>query len=130
MAVTYDQTQIQTNPLMKLRFLIGDTVSGRGPRPNGRNFDDAELQVFLDDSQNDVYLAAAMAAELLSTEWASAADISFGPRRERLSQVSRNWERKAKRFRAMRGGAPRVYAAVIGHNDAYENASSSTEYGS
>ena len=43
MAFTYDVS----SSLGQLRLAIGDTVSGAGPRPNGANYSDAELNVFL-----------------------------------------------------------------------------------
>ena len=129
MTFTYDPTKLQTDPATQVRLLLGDTVSGRGPRPNGRNFEDGEIAFFLSETGNDPYLAAALAAETLASEWASAADVAVGPRRERLGQISRQWERRAKRWRAMKGGAgARVYAAPIGHNDAYESLSTSGDY--
>ena len=65
---TYD---IQTD-IGKLRFAIGDTVEGSGPRPGNRNYSIAELNEVL--SNYDTWQEAVSPMLLtLATEWASAA---------------------------------------------------------
>lgn len=47
MTFTYSSTSLATD-LAKVRLTIGDTTSGAGPRPDGSNFSDEELAVFID----------------------------------------------------------------------------------
>ena len=49
MAFTYSSTSLSTD-LAKVRLAIGDTTSGAGPRPDGSNFTDEELNVFITEA--------------------------------------------------------------------------------
>lgn len=49
MSFTYSSTSLTTD-LAKVRLTIGDTTSGAGPRPDGSNFTDEELAIFIADA--------------------------------------------------------------------------------
>ncbi len=49
MAVTYNSSNLSSD-LARVRLAIGDTTAGAGPRPDGSNFSDEELRVFLADA--------------------------------------------------------------------------------
>lgn len=66
MAFTYDLTTSRG----KVRFKIGDTVKDSGPRPNGSNYSDEEIDYFLTEA-GTVDAAAALAFETLASEWTS-----------------------------------------------------------
>lgn len=123
MAFTYDPANLDGDLVSRVRLLIGDTVQSRGPRPDGKNFEDEEILFFLGETDNNPALAAAYAAETLASEWASAANIAVGPRREELGEIAKQWERRAKRLRAMKSGAP------VAHVGRLRNALSDTGEG-
>lgn len=66
MAFTYDDTL--TTDLAKVRFHLGDTVSGTGPKPGDGNFTDAELGglVTMSGSWQRAVYAALMS---LASQW-------------------------------------------------------------
>lgn len=66
MAFTYDLT---TNA-GHIRLNIGDTVENTGPRPDKRNFSDAEI-AFMYSEEGHVVSATAYAFEILAGEWQS-----------------------------------------------------------
>jgi hypothetical protein len=99
--VTFSYTL--TADVGKVRLEIGDTVSGSGVRSSGANLTDEEIQVWLDAEDDDVMLAAARACEMLARDWAKAASIQLGPRREQLSDVAKAWERQAQALRDQYG---------------------------
>lgn len=62
----------------KVRFLIGDTVSGSGPRPSGGNFTNEELDGLITIA-GSWQSAAALACRALATGWmAEAKSIKIG----------------------------------------------------
>ncbi len=69
MAFTYDLT---TNA-GKVRFNVGDTVENSGPRPDKRNFSDAEIDYLIATETAGNTAAAALGFETLSSEWAAYA---------------------------------------------------------
>lgn len=101
MAFTYDLTM----DAGKLRLEIGDSTEGTGVRPDGTNFEDDEIAYILDQEGGSLGRAVARACEMLATLWASAADLTVGPRSESLSQVATRYESRAKALRLQYGGA-------------------------
>lgn len=79
MAFTYDLTQNRGN----VRINVADTVENQGPRPDGRNFSDAEIDHFLTEETSIVEAATARLFEILASEWTQyalsekEADLSF-----------------------------------------------------
>lgn len=75
MAFTYDPTEMDTD-LAKLRLAIGDTADGAGPRPDGSNFSDEELSVFLVEALaagGTWRTAAVQVLRVLANQYAAAA---------------------------------------------------------
>ena len=87
----------------QVRLELGDDVDGDGVRPNGSNFTDAQLQVWL-DREGSVMCAAAAACEALARQWARVANIAVGQRKEDLGAVSDQWAKQAERLREQYGG--------------------------
>lgn len=86
----------RTAAVARVRLEIGDTVSGAGVLPNGGNFSDEEIGLYLDQYAEDVALTVNALAGVLARQWATLADVTVGPRSEKLSQVAAAWERQAK----------------------------------
>lgn len=89
----------------QLRLEIGDTRQGFGVRPDGSNFDDTELQVWL-DREGHVMRAAAAALEALARTWAKEVDMRMGPRSESASQASTAYLKAALALRGVWGDTP------------------------
>lgn len=67
MAFTYDLT---TNRGI-VRFNLGDTVQNAGPRPDKRNFTDAEIDYLIATETDGNTAATALGLEILASEWAA-----------------------------------------------------------
>lgn len=104
-------TYVLSTALGQLRLALGDTTETSGPRPDGSNFQDEELQVFLTLEENDVDRATARACETLATQWAAMSDLTVGPRSEKLSQVA---ARYAEQARALRGATLQAGYITLG----------------
>ena len=90
-----DSDDAETAAIARVRLEIGDTVEGAGVLPDGGNLSDEEIAVFLTQYANDVALATAALAGVLARRWSVLADVTVGPRSEKLSQVAQAWERQA-----------------------------------
>lgn len=91
MAFTYDLTTSRG----AVRLALNDTVSGTGPRPDGTNFTDAELDYFLTTAGSDVDAAVARACQALALAWANVASITVGPRSEQYGNISAAYAARA-----------------------------------
>lgn len=98
----------------KVRFEIGDTVSGSGILPDGSNFQDEEIDTILTD-EGSIGRASARLLEVAANRYAGLVDITVGPRRERLSQAAEGFAKRAEAMRDEHGGgaAKTVSASVI-----------------
>lgn len=65
MAFTYDLTTNRG----KVRLNLGDTVENSGPRPDKRNFSDAEIDHFISTETAGNTAATAFGFEILASEW-------------------------------------------------------------
>lgn len=97
---TYDLT----TDVGKLRLEIGDQSEGAGVRPDGSNFADEELETILEQEGNVLGRGIARACEILANAWATLADLTVGPRSEKLSQVAARFEKRAAALRMQYGG--------------------------
>jgi hypothetical protein len=95
MSFTYDPADLSTG-LAKLRLAIGDTTEGAGVRPDGSNFSDEELQVFLDSlAATETWRNAAPAVmRVLANQYAAAA------KRTSDAEISEDLTRTAAELRA------------------------------
>ncbi len=91
MAFTYDLTTARG----AVRLALNDTVSGAGPRPDGTNFSDAEIDYFLTTAGGDVDAAVARASQGLALAWANVASITVGPRSEQYGNISAQYAQRA-----------------------------------
>jgi hypothetical protein len=104
----------------KVRLLIGDDKEGAGPLPDGSNFTDEQVLFFLEEEDQSYGAAAAMACENLSTRYAALVDTTVGPRRESLSQATKQFADRASVLRdSFGGGGAGVISAGLVKVDGY-----------
>lgn len=97
MPITYDLT----TDAGKVRLHLGDTVDGVGPRPDKRNFSDAEITYLL-AAETTVTAAVALGFETLSGEWAAYSiqeregDVSYDAKglAEVYAELADDWRDK------------------------------------
>lgn len=95
MAFIYDNTTL----LGRVRLYAGDSVEFNGPRPDGLNFDDSEMQVFIDlgTSLTGSLINCFMA---LAGEWSSFALSEAGKNSNfNAQQVADNYRRQADKLK-------------------------------
>jgi hypothetical protein len=108
----------------QLRLEIGDHTSGTGVRPDGSNFSDEELEAILTQEGDVLGRGIARACEILANAWATFADLTVGPRSEKLSQVAARFEKRAAALRMQYGGGSTGATAVgIIRADGYQSTS-------
>lgn len=105
-------TYTLTTDIGKLRLKLGDHTSGAGLRPDGTNFTDEELQVWLTEG-GSVDFALLLACETLAREWSSSADLGVGSVRESASQVAAAWTERADAQRRRLAGWAFVQANTV-----------------
>lgn len=88
----------------KVRFNLGDTVEDQGPRPDGRNFWDDEIDHLLTE-ETTVTAATAFGFEILASEWVS---FSIAEREDDYNydakETANNYANFAKEWRAKPDG--------------------------
>lgn len=103
MSFTYSSTNLSSN-LARVRLAIGDTTSGTGPRPDGSNFTDEELSVFITDAVaagGTWRNAVPPILRILANQYAAAAKKTDDAEiSEDLTQTSRELRQQAKEFEA------------------------------
>lgn len=97
MAFTYDLANADPNIVLisRVRLALGDHVEGTGVMPNGDNFQDNEIALYLVDANDDVEAATMALAGVLANHWTTMADVSVGPRREAYSKVAGAWANRS-----------------------------------
>ena len=112
MAITY--LDALSTDRDKVRLQIGDTQQDAGPRPDKRNFSDAEISFFVSD-EGSVNGAIAKAFEILVAEWTPyalserEADVAYDAKElvDKYRILAKEWRDKTG------GGADTIYAGVI-----------------
>ena len=131
MSFSYDLASADPDTLnvSKVRLEIDDTVYTAGVKPDGTNFTDEEILIWLDREGGDVMRAVASACEVLARGWARVADIAVGPRRESLGQIAQRYADQVKSLRTQYGGGGGVsFSAALSRQDGYSDANGLTEY--
>jgi len=106
MAFTYSDAL--TTDLSKVRLRIGDTQLNAGPRPDKRNFSDAEIAFILTEEPT-VNSSIAHCFEILANEWTSYSlseregEVQFDAK-----EVAENYHKQAVIWRKKPGGASTV----------------------
>ncbi len=103
----------------QVRLDLDDVTQGAGVRPDGSNFSDEELRVFL-DREGSVMRAVAGACEALARGWSRMASLSVGSRSEQLGNVAKEWSDRAQQLRGQYGGASGLaFSASVDREDGY-----------
>ena len=97
MSFTYSSTDISTD-LAKVRRLIGDTDSANAL------FTDEEIAFFLDQENDNVYLAAALACDSMVAKESTSEDVSIEGVSVSSSTQSTKWATSAAKFRSLAQG--------------------------
>lgn len=98
MAFTYDLTTDRG----VVRFNLGDTVENAGPRPDKRNFSDAEIDYLIAEETDGNTAATALGFETLASEWASytlserEGEVSFDAKKvsDQYLEIALNWRNR------------------------------------
>lgn len=114
MTFTYD---VSTD-IGKVRFELGDTVSGSGVRADGTNISDEEIQMLLTREGSEIMQAVAGACEMLARDWARVANLSVGPRSEQFGQISAQWAARSNEIRGTYGGYT-AFSIGVDRTDGY-----------
>lgn len=132
MTITYDLSSSDESALniSKVRLEIGDKVAGSGPLPQGENFSDAEITLFLTEESNSVKLAAARCCDVLGREWSIMVNTTMGPVKQEFSAVAKNWKEQAKELRDQAGGSYPGFGIGSGRSDGYADEAAKSEYSS
>ena len=99
MAFTYD---VSTS-LGQLRLAIGDTKLNEGPRPDGTNYSDVELGIFLTPVIAAGYAygrAVPQMLRLLAVEWSNRASVTIGEFSANYATVADNYRKRAADWEA------------------------------
>ena len=103
MAFTYSEAL--TTDRDKVRFRIGDTQLDVGPRPDKRNFSDAEITFVISEESDQVNGAIAHCFEILASEWSSyALSEKEGEVQFDAKEVAENYRKQAEDWREKPGG--------------------------
>lgn len=109
MTFNYFDNTLSTVPRDAIRLRIADTIEDKGPRPDKRNFSDAEIAFFLGEEGARANGAIAHAFEILASEWSSYAlsekegDLAFDAK-----EVAENYRKQAAIWRSKPGGGSEV----------------------
>jgi hypothetical protein len=109
-AGTFTYTDTLLTDRDKVRFEIGDVVSGSGPRPHSgyTNFTDNEISAVV-TREGSWGAAAAKLAEVLASEWTAAAgDVSMADYRENYTARAEYFRKRAQDLRTQYGGGVSV----------------------
>ena len=104
----------------KVRLFLGDDTENSGVRPDGTNFSDAEINVYL-TREGSVERAVAGLAETLALQYARMVNLAVGPRREDLSRISEAYAEMAKYWRSLYGGAAAAFGIGVIRVDGYSD---------
>ena len=99
MAFDYNLASADSSILLvsRIRFGVGDSVEGAGPRPDGRNFSNEELLLLYAAEDNHQRRAEAAAFEVLAAEWSAYnGRHKLGPEDEQFDQAGAFVERAEK----------------------------------
>ena len=101
MSFIYDSTDLSTD-LARVRLAIGDTTQDAGVRPDGTNFSDQELELFIDaaTSAGGTWRNAVPSVlRILANQYAAAAKVSEDQDvREDLTRTAASLRDQAKDF--------------------------------
>lgn len=104
--------------LDKLRFDVGDNISGVGIQPDNSNVPDATMNALI-TAEGSWESAAVRVCETMARHWRRVANISVGSRREDLGSIADGWQKSADDLRAKYGIGARMFSTSLLRNDGY-----------
>jgi len=102
----------------KVRFAIGDSLEGTGPRPNQRNFSDAEISATLSLQDDDIDHTVLSLLKILANEWSTFVDYQVGPRKEWASQAAKAYATRVDELE-QRIGTGTTFSVGLNRDDGY-----------
>lgn len=125
--MTFTYAGTLATDLDKIRFHIGDTTSGAGPKPDGTNFTDEELGGLL-TAEGSVGRAVAGVYEALAVIWAPKYDFTSEGQSFRRSTPSERFAKLAAEWREQYGSAGTAATSMsLTRVDAYSDDIASDE---
>lgn len=103
--------------LERVRFEIGDRRIGHGPRMDGQNFADGEVNAVL-SAEGTWGRAAARLCEVLANEWANRAG---GASVTDYGRQAEFWRLRALDLRTQYGGGSQAHSESVTRVDAYSD---------
>jgi len=117
MAFTYDFSLKRNIALVRLA--LGDTVQGSGVLPSGQNFQDSEIEAVLFECSDDVDAATFVFLKSLANAWGTYVDITIGPRKEALSDISFHYAKRAAEMGSRTGLSAKSFSVALKRVDGY-----------
>ena len=117
MAFTYDFSA--KKDVARVRLALGDTVKDSGVLPEGRNFDDSEIEAVLTECSDDIDAATFTFLKSLANVWGTYVDITVGPRKESLSDISFHYAKRASEMGSRTGLSAKSFAVALTRIDGY-----------
>lgn len=121
--MTYTYAGTLATDLDKVRFYVGDVVSGTGIRPSGANFTDEEIGGLI-TTEGSWQKAVAAILDTLAAEYARFVNITLGQRREDMGQAAQRYRELAERWRAdygLAGTSSRMGTRAFTRADGYSD---------
>jgi hypothetical protein len=125
--MTFTYAGTLTTDLDKVRFYIQDTTSSSGPKPDGVNFTDAELNGLL-TTEGSVGRAVAACFETLAAVWRTRYNFTSDGQNFQRAAVADGFQALADQWRTKYGsGASTVTTSAVTRVDAYSDDVASDE---
>lgn len=121
--MTFSYGGTLTDATDRVRFEIGDIVSGSGPRPHATstNFSNEEVDAIVTE-QGGWGPAAAKLMEILANEWASAAgNVAMADYSENYTARAEYFRKRAQDLRMQYGGGVAVSQVSVTRVDGYSD---------
>lgn len=119
--MTFTYAGTLATDLDKVRFEIGDRVSGSGPRPDSSNFTDEEIAGVI-TLEGGWGAAAARIAEVLANEWSTAAgSVRMADYSEDYTARAEMWAKRAQALRLQYGSTRTATQVLVTRVDGFSD---------
>jgi hypothetical protein len=116
MAFTF--TDDLSTDLARLRFAVGDNISGMGIQPDGSNVADATMNALI-AAEGTWQLAAVRVCETMAQHWRRMANVTAGPINQQLGDRADGWQKSADDLRAKYGIGAAMFSVQMQRADGY-----------
>jgi len=117
--VSFTYNFMTKRDVARVRLALGDTVADSGVLPEGKNFSDEEIEAVLNDCDGDINAATYVLLKALSNAWGTYVDITVGPRKEALSDISFHYARRAQEMGQATGLSAKAFSVTLKRVDGY-----------